>query len=47
MVANDTMEEKIIELQQNKARLAEEVLSGKEFTSGVLDKDDLLAILER
>lgn len=47
MVAKDTIEEKIIELQQNKARLAEEVLSGKEFTSGVLDKDDLLAILER
>lgn len=47
MVAKDTIEEKIVELQERKEKLADEVLNGEEFGSSTLDKDDLLNILER
>lgn len=47
IVAKDTIEEKIIKLQQKKAELAEAVLSGKNIGSSSLNKDELLDILQR
>ncbi|GAA3631241.1 hypothetical protein GCM10022297_07960 [Lactobacillus hamsteri] len=47
MVAKGTIEEKIIELQEKKEELAEAVLNGEKFNSSVLDREDLLNILER
>ncbi|WP_103661258.1 DEAD/DEAH box helicase [Lactobacillus sp. HT06-2] len=47
MVAKGTIEEKIIALQERKQKLAEEVLNGEQLSSSTLDKDDLLAILQR
>jgi SNF2 family DNA or RNA helicase len=47
MVAKGTIEEKIVELQERKEKLADEVLSGEDFGSSTLDRADLLNILER
>ena len=47
VVAKNTIEEKIIVLQKRKQRLAEEVLTGDKFSSGILSRNDLLAILQR
>ncbi|MBP2057201.1 SNF2 family DNA or RNA helicase [Lactobacillus colini] len=47
IVAKNTIEEKIIELQRNKSRLAEAVLNGENVGSSSLDREDLLKILER
>ncbi len=47
IVAKDTVEEKIIALQQKKAKLAEEVLTGKQLGLTTLKRSDLLQILER
>lgn len=47
MVAKGTIEEKIIELQERKEKLADEVLNGEKIESSTLDKNDLLNILER
>lgn len=47
IVAKDTIEEQIIELQDRKEKLAEEVLSGDKLGSAILNREDLLKILQR
>lgn len=46
MVAQDTVEEKIIALQQKKAELANAILSNDSIASAVMNRDDLLKILQ-
>lgn len=47
IVAKNTIEEKIIELQKRKKKLSEAILSGDKLSASSLDKDDLFKILER
>ncbi len=46
LIMKDTIEEKIVKMQEDKIRLAEEVLGGEQFSSGAISREDLLAILE-
>ena len=45
LVAKGTIEEKILALQQQKAKLAQDVLSGEGVGSAVLSREDLMEIL--
>lgn len=45
LIMKDTIEERIIELQNTKADLANELLSGEDISSSKLSKEQLLAIL--
>jgi hypothetical protein len=45
LIAKDTIEEKIIDLQEKKRVLAEEVLDGDHVSAATLDRDTLLEIL--
>ncbi len=45
LIAKDTIEEKIIEMQQKKQALAEEVLGGENLSGGALNKEELLKLL--
>ena len=45
LVVKDTIEEKIIDLQNRKARLAEDILSGDAVSSSTLTREELLEIL--
>ena len=46
MIAQNTIEEKIIEMQQKKAALANSILSGNELANAVINKETLLNILK-
>ncbi len=46
LIMKDTIEEKIVRMQADKQRLAEEVLGGESMSSGAISREDLLAILE-
>ncbi|MCC4381378.1 DEAD/DEAH box helicase [Limosilactobacillus reuteri] len=46
MIAQNTIEEKIVEMQQKKAALANFILSGNELANAVIDKETLLSILK-
>ncbi|ANM32212.1 helicase [Acidobacteria bacterium Mor1] len=46
LVAEDTVEERILELQQRKRAVADAALGGKATASASLSRDDLLALLE-
>ena len=46
LIVKGTIEEKIVEMQESKKQLAEEILSGEGIGSGSLNKEDLLALLE-
>lgn len=46
MIARNTIEEKIIEMQQKKASLANAILSGNEIANSVIDRETLLHILK-
>lgn len=46
MIAQNTIEEKIIEMQQKKAALANSILSGNELANAVINKEILLNILK-
>ena len=46
MIAQNTIEEKIIEMQQKKAALANSILSGNELANSVIDRETLLNILK-
>lgn len=46
LIAEDTIEQKIRNLQENKHRLAEEVLSGDSIQSILIRKDEVLQLLE-
>jgi SNF2 family DNA or RNA helicase len=47
LIAKDTIEEKIIELQEKKKELAEEVLGGEGISVARLNREDLLEILDK
>ena len=46
MIARNTIEEKIIEMQQKKASLANAIISGNEIANSVIDRETLLHILK-
>ncbi len=46
LIAQGTIEEKIVELQEAKQDLAESVLGGETIGSAGVTKEDLLALLE-
>ena len=46
MIAQNTIEEKIIEMQQKKEALANSILSGNELANAVINKETLLNILK-
>lgn len=46
MIAADSIEERILELQERKRDLADQILSGKEMSEGRLTREDLLEILQ-
>ena len=46
MIAQNTIEKKIIEMQQKKAALANSILSGNELANAVINKETLLNILK-
>ena len=45
LVAQGTIEEKIIELQNRKKELADKVLSGEELKSGSFTKEEIMDLL--
>lgn len=45
LVAKDTIEERIVEMQENKKELSNSVISGGEISSSKLDKEQLLNLL--
>ena len=45
LIAMDTIEEKVQKIKESKAKLAEDVLSGSDISSTIIDKDALLALL--
>ena len=46
LITRDTIEEKIIQLQERKSRLAEQILGGEEMGPAALTKETLMEILE-
>ncbi|HJC57841.1 MAG TPA: DEAD/DEAH box helicase [Candidatus Eisenbergiella intestinipullorum] len=46
LIARDTIEEKIVQLQEKKSRLAEQILGGEEMGPVALSKEALMEILE-
>ena len=46
LIAKNTIEEKIVELQESKRDLAESVLGGEVVSASTITRDDLLALLE-
>ncbi len=46
LICRDTIEEKILRLQEKKRDLAEEILSGESGTFGRMSREDLLALLD-
>ena len=47
LIAEETIEQKICELQQVKEDLAEEVLSGEGISSTLFNKDEIMNLLEK
>lgn len=46
LVAKDSIEEKILKLQERKMELADSVISGEEITTGTLNREELMEILD-
>ena len=46
MVSQDTIEERIIKLQQKKAELAQAILSNKDMSNTAMRREDLLKLLK-
>lgn len=46
LVAKDTIEEKIIKLQERKAKLSEDVIEGKDMSEYRLNREELMGLLE-
>ena len=46
IIAKNTVEEKILELQESKQNLADEILSGDLGSIGSMSREELLALLE-
>ena len=45
LIVKDTIEERILKMQEQKSKLADDILSGKGMQSGIIDKDDLMNLL--
>ena len=45
LVVQDTVEERIVQMQERKRDLAERVLGGEEMASAALTREDVLALL--
>ena len=45
LIVKDTIEEKILKMQEQKSKLADDILSGKGMQSWIIDKDDLMNLL--
>ena len=46
MVTQDTVEERIIKLQQKKAELAQAILNNKDMANAAMNREDLLKLLK-
>ncbi|MBR2257660.1 MAG: SNF2 helicase associated domain-containing protein [Blautia sp.] len=46
LVTKGTIEERIIQMQEDKQKLADDILSGEGISSGTLNQEDLMALLE-
>ena len=46
LVAKDTIEEKIIKLQEKKAKLSEDVIEGRGVADAALSREELIEMLE-
>jgi SNF2 family DNA or RNA helicase len=46
LIAKDTIEEKIVEMQRSKQALADAVIGGEGVSSGSITREDLLSLLE-
>ena len=46
LIMKGTIEEKIVQMQESKKKLAEDILSGEGIGSGTLDREELMALLE-
>ena len=46
MVTQDTIEERIIKLQQKKAELAQAILNNKDMANAAMNREDLLKLLK-
>lgn len=46
MVTQDTVEERIIKLQQKKAELARAILNNKDMANAAMNREDLLKLLK-
>lgn len=46
MVTQDTIEERIIKLQQKKAELAQAILNNKDMANATMNREDLLKLLK-
>ena len=45
LIVKDTIEEKILKMQEQKSKLADDILSVKGMQSVIIDKDDLMNLL--
>ena len=45
LIVKGTIEERILEMQQNKQKLAEDILSGEGISSSAISREDLLELL--
>lgn len=45
LIIKGTIEEKIVEMQESKKQLAEDILGGENISSSIISKEDLLALL--
>ena len=46
LIVKGTIEERILEMQENKQKLAEDILSGENIASSAISREDLLALLD-
>ena len=46
LIAKNTIEERIVAMQQQKEKLADSILSGKEVANSVIDRETLMKILQ-
>ena len=46
LIAKDTIEEKIMDIQENKKDLADAILSGEQQSLGQLSRDELMDLLK-
>ena len=46
LILKDTIEERIIEMQDSKQKLSEDILGAEDISSSAIDRDELLQLLE-